>query len=69
LIKDGQLPSALKMIEAALPKVDERDEEEIRLLKVKINMLTHEHEKVRAELVEMREKFPKGECIFESIRF
>ncbi len=68
LIKDGQLDPALDLIKSALPKIEESDEEEIRLLRVRILMIQQDHNKARTELEQLRQKFPKGECVFESIR-
>lgn len=47
LIKDQQYDSALSLIKSAIPKIDENDEEEIRLLKVKILMIQHQYDEVR----------------------
>ena len=48
------------MISNALPKVNPDDEEEIRLLRVKIALIQREYERARSELTELRDKFPKG---------
>ena len=57
------------MISKALPQINSLDEEEIRLLRVNIYMIQEAYDKARKELQELRNSFPNGECVLESIRF
>lgn len=57
------------MIELAATKIDKSEEEDIRLLKVQILVMLQRHEQTREELAKLREEYPKGEAVFESIRF
>lgn len=60
MIKEGNYDSALNFVEISLSKINKDEEEEIRLVKVKIYVLKEDYELARKELKDLRQLYPKG---------